>query len=189
MPLHGCGGPTGPVAHIDLGPAEPGILGLLRYRPETGGALKELTEVLLRGASTLTRGERELIAAHVSRLNDCPFCYHAHGTQAALQLDGGWSTVDAALTGEQVPTVSPKIRTLLRIAAAVRTGGREVTPALITDAREADATDLEIHDTVLIAAAFCMFNRYVDGLGTWAPADRQDYLPAGRRIVDQGYLT
>ena len=188
MPLHGATRPTGPVAYINLGQGGPGILGLLRYRPETGRPLKELTEVLLRGDSTLTRGERELIAAHVSRLNDSRFCYYAHGTQAALQLDGGWATVDAALGGVEAPSISPRIRSLLRIAAAVRTGGREVTPALIHDARAVDVTDLEIHDTVLIAAAFCMFNRYVDGLGTWAPADRQDYLPAGRRIVDLGYL-
>lgn len=183
------GGPTGPVEYIDLGQGGPGILGLLQYRPETGRPLKELTEVLLRGDSTLSRGERELIAAHVSRLNDTGFCYHSHGTHAALQLEGGWATVDAALDGGEVPAVSPKIRSLLRIAAAVRTGGREVTPELVQDARAADATDLDIHDTVLIAAAFCMFNRYVDGLDTWAPTDRQDYLTAGRTVVDHGYLT
>jgi uncharacterized peroxidase-related enzyme len=148
-----------------------------------------LADVLLRGESTLSRGERELIAAHVSRLNDCRFCYLAHGTHAALQLDGGWTTVDAALAGTPTPSVTAKTRSLLPIAAAVRTGGRAVTPELVNDARAAGATDLEIHDTVLIAAAFCMFNRYVDGLDTWAPADREDYVAAGHRIVDRGYLT
>lgn len=148
-----------------------------------------LAEVLLRGESTLTPGERELIAAHVSHLNECLFCTNAHGAQAGLQLDGGWATVDAALAGTEVPALGPKVRALLRIAAAVRISGREVTPALIQTARAAGATDLEIHDTVLIAAAFCMFNRYVDGLGTWAPVDRQDYLSAARRLVDHGYLT
>jgi uncharacterized peroxidase-related enzyme len=148
----------------------------------------ELAEVLLRGESTQSRGERELIAAHVSRLNDCRFCYLAHGTQAALQLDGGWATVDAALAGTPTSTVTAKTRALL-IAAAVRAGGHVVTPELVDDARAAGATDLEIHDTVLIAAAFCMFNRYVDGLDTWASADREDYLAAARRIVDRGYLS
>jgi hypothetical protein len=47
--------------HIALNSAEPGIRGLLRFRPETGRPLSDLSEVLLRGPSTLTRGERELI--------------------------------------------------------------------------------------------------------------------------------
>lgn len=188
MPCRTPCAPTEEVAFIDLGPGGPGILGLLRYRPETARPLMELAEVLLHGESTLTRGERELIAAYVSRLNDCRFCANAHGTQAALQLDGGWPTVDAALADPDVPPLSPKLSALLRIAAAVRAGGHEVTSGLVGDARAAGATDLEIHDTVLIAAAFSMYNRYVDGLGTWAPVDREDYLQTGRRIVDDGYL-
>jgi uncharacterized peroxidase-related enzyme len=176
------------VAHIDLGHGAPGILGLLQYRPETARPLMELAEVLLRGASTLGRGERELIAAHVSRLNDCDFCFNAHGTHAALQLDGGWDTVEAALAGADSPPITAKTRSLLAIAEAVGKSGRSVTTELTQDAKECGATDLEIHDTVLIAAAFSMFNRYVDGLGVWAPANRDDYLAPGRRIVDRGYL-
>lgn len=176
------------MAHIDLRRGGPGIQGLLKYRPETARPLMELAEVLLRGESTLGRGERELIAAHVSRLNACHFCSKAHGTHAALQLAGGWATVDAALDGAHAPGITPKIRSLLLIADAVRIGGRSVTAELVEGAKASGATDLEIHDTVLIAAAFCMYNRYVDGLGTWAPTDREDYLAPGRRIVDQGYL-
>jgi len=176
------------VAHVDLRRGGPGILGLLQYRPETARPLMELAEVLLRGESTLGRGERELIAAHVSRLNCCHFCFNSHGTQAALQLDGGWAAVDAALDGAPGSAITPKIKSLLLIAEAVRISGRAVTPELVERAKASGATDLEIHDTVLIAAAFCMFNRYVDGLGTWAPTDREDYLAPGRRIVDQGYL-
>jgi len=148
----------------------------------------ELAEVLLRGESTLGRGERGVSAAAVSRLNGCDFCFNAHGTHAALQLDGGWDTVDAAMVGADAPPITAKLRSLLAIAEAVRNSGRSVTPKLVQDAKASGATDLEIHDTVLIAAAFSMFNRYVDGLAAWAPANRDDYLAPGRRIVDRGYL-
>jgi len=175
------------VAHIDLLNDMPGILGLLQFRPATAKPLMELAEVLLRGESTLTRGERELIAAQVSKLNDCQFCYNSHGTQAALQLDGGWGTVDAVIATSDGGPLSDRFRALLRIAVAVQGGGRNVTPDLVDAAKEAKATDLEIHDAVLIAAAFSMYNRYVDGLATWAPAERNDYLESGRRIVTRGY--
>jgi hypothetical protein len=49
------------------------------------------------------------------------------------------------------------------------------------------ATDLEIHDTVLIAAAFCMYNRYVDGLATSAPRDPEFYIATGARLAEEGY--
>ncbi len=91
------------------------------------------------------------------------------------------------LDPEQAP-ISDKLRGLLVIAAKVQEGGRSVTTADVAAARERGATDVEIHDTVLIAAAFCMFNRYVDGLATWAPTDPGAYEEMGRRIVERGYL-
>jgi uncharacterized peroxidase-related enzyme len=166
----------------------PGILGLLRFRPTTAKPLMELAEVLLRGESPLSRGERELIAAQVSQLNGCQFCYNTHGTHAALQLERGWDTVDAIATDLDGAPVSDRLRALLRIAAAVTAGGKQVTPELVETARAVGASDVEIHDAVLIAASFCMYNRYVDGLGTWAPPDRIDYLESGRSIVADGYL-
>jgi hypothetical protein len=56
-------------------------------------------------------------------------------------------------------------------------------------ARTKGATDRDIHDTVLIAAAFCMFNRYVDGLATWQPDDPEMYKQMGKRLATTGYLT
>ncbi|MBL7257997.1 carboxymuconolactone decarboxylase family protein [Paractinoplanes lichenicola] len=166
------------MAYIDLGvdeTREPGIRGLLRYRPSTGKPLSDLAEALLRGDSPLTRGEREYIAAYVSALNDCAYCTGSHGAVAAAQ---GMPS-DAP--------VSDKLRALLAIAAAAASGGHAVTPALIADARATDATDLEIHDTVLLAAAFSMFNRYVDGLGTVAPSNPKTYEMGAARIVAHGY--
>ena len=179
------------MAHIALGVDEtefPGINGPLIYRPETAKPLNELAEVLLREPSTLSRGERELIAAYVSGRNKCRFCCGSHSAFAAAQLNEGMELVEQVCTDINSAPVSPKLRSLLRIAAAVQVSGRNVTPELINAARAAGATDMELHDTVLIAAAFCMYNRYVDGLGTLAPSDPEQYDYAAERITQYGYL-
>ena len=174
--------------HIALTSAEPGIRGLLRYRPETARPLSELTEVLLRGPGTLARGERELIAAYVSALNDCRYCSSSHSACAAAQLPGGMALVEQVRADPASAPVSAKLKALLTIASAVAHSGRAVTAEHVAGARAAGATDLEIHDTVLIAAAFCMFNRYVDGLATIAPENPALYAAGAQRLVKQGYL-
>jgi uncharacterized peroxidase-related enzyme len=174
--------------YIILNSAEPGIRGLLRYRPETGRPLSELAEVLLRGPSTLTRGERELIAAYVSALNDCRYCTASHSACAAAQLPDGMALVEQVRADASSAPVSAKLKALLAIAAAVQHSGLDVTAELVTQARAAGASDLEIHDTVLIAAAFCMFNRYVDGLATIAPDDPAVYAAGAQRLIKNGYL-
>jgi uncharacterized peroxidase-related enzyme len=173
--------------HIALNSAEPGIRGLLRYRPETARPLSELTEVLLRGPSTLARGERELIAAYVSALNDCRYCSSSHSACAAAQLPGGMTLVEQVRADPASSPVSAKLKALLAIASAVVQSGRAVTTEHVAGARAAGATDVEIHDTVLIAAAFCMFNRYVDGLATIAPEDPALYAAGAQRLIKQGY--
>jgi len=161
---------------------------LLRYRPETARPLSELTEVLLRGPSTLARGERELIAAYVSALNDCRYCSSSHSACAAAQLPGGMALVNQVRADPASAPVSAKLKALLTVASAVAHSGRAVTAEHVAGARAAGATDMEIHDTVLIAAAFCMFNRYVDGLATIAPEDPALYAAGAQRLVKQGYL-
>ena len=174
--------------HIALNSAEPGIRGLLRYRPETARPLSELAEVLLRGPSALTRGERELIGAYVSALNDCHYCTSSHSASAAAQLPGGMALVRQVRADPNAAPVSAKLKALLAIAAAVRDSGHAVTAEHVADARAAGAADLEIHDAVLIAAMFCMFNRYVDGLATSAPDDPAGYAAGAQRLLTQGYL-
>lgn len=174
--------------HIMLDNDLPGINGLLSYRPETGRALAGLAEVLLRGPNTLARGERELIAAYVSKLNQCTFCASSHSAFAAAQLPEGMPLVGQVCADLEQAPVSAKLKALLRIAAKVAQGGKAVTAADVAAAREAGASDVEIHDAVLIAAAFCMFNRYVDGLATIAPDDPAVYQQAAERIVTEGYL-
>ncbi|MGC4861053.1 carboxymuconolactone decarboxylase family protein [Micromonospora sp. DT41] len=178
------------MAHIDLGLDEkqfPGITGPMMYRPETAKPLNELAEVLLRAPHSLPAGERELIAAYVSGRNECTFCCSSHSAFAAAQLDEGMDLVDQVRADIDTAPISAKLRALLRIAGAVQISGRNVTSELVADARAEGATDLEIHDTVLIAAAFCMFNRYVDGLGTFAPIGQDAYAETTRRIIEVGY--
>ncbi|MET9338985.1 peroxidase-related enzyme [Nonomuraea sp. NPDC003804] len=174
--------------HIHLNTDLPGILSLFAFRPETARPLSELAEVLLRGPSTLTRGERELIAAYVSALNDCQFCTSSHAAFAAAQLPEGMALIDHVRADPATAPISAKLRALLAVASAVQRGGRQVQTIQIEAAREAGASDVEIHDTVLIAAAFCMFNRYVDGLATVTPDDPAAYEQSAARIVTDGYL-
>jgi uncharacterized peroxidase-related enzyme len=185
-----CSKESDTIAYIDLPVDEreaPGIIGLMRFRPETARPLNELAEVLLRGPGTLSPGERELIAAYVSGLNECAFCCGSHSAFAAAQLDGGMTVVDLVRADPDAAPVTVKLRALLRIAAAVQDSGRKVTEDLVDAARAEGASDVEIHDTVLIAAAFCMFNRYVDGLGTVGPDDPRLYAESAKRIVESGY--
>ncbi|KAA0991361.1 carboxymuconolactone decarboxylase family protein [Dyadobacter aurulentus] len=177
------------MAHITL-PDEslPGIVGLFNFRPQTAEPLQQLAETLLRGDSPLTSGERELIAAYVSHLNNCHFCHTSHASAAMAHLDCDLSLIDDIKNGFQQIEISTKLRALLDIAAKVQKSGKEVGDGDIASARLAGATDKEIHDTVLIAAAFCMFNRYVDGLGTWAPKDNEAYREMGQRMAFTGYV-
>lgn len=175
--------------HIDLPEGMPGITGPLTFRPETAKPLMDLAEVLLRGDNSLSRGERELIAAYVSSLNECRFCQASHSAFAACQLEGGMSIVEAVTRDVATAEVSPKLRALLVIAGKVQQGGLSVTDDDVAAARLHGATDVEIHDAVLIAAAFCMYNRYVDGLATWAPSDPAVYEQIAALMVEQGYAS
>jgi uncharacterized peroxidase-related enzyme len=176
------------VPHIDLGNDLPGIVGLLRFRPETGERLSALAETLLREPNSLSPGERELIAAYVSSLNDCKFCHASHSAFAAAQLPDGTAVVSAACADPEQAPVSAKMKALLHIAGRVQQSGKSVTEADVAAARAAGASDVEIHDAVLIAAAFCMYNRYVDGLGTFAPDDSEAYASTAEAIISHGYL-
>ena len=176
------------MAYITLPEGLPGIRGPMAFRPETAKHLNELAEVLLRSDNSLTRGERELIATYVSSLNDCFFCQNAHGGLAQHYLQCDMAYIDQVKADFQYTNLSPKLKALLSIAGSVQKGGKHVTPEQVEKARTVGATDLEIHDTVLIAAAFCMFNRYVDGLGTWAPQDRNIYIERAKWRADEGYV-
>ena len=150
--------------------------------------MRELAEVLLRGPNTLTSAEREMIAAFVSSRNECHFCQASHTAAAAHHQQGDYAVVNAVKRDHTSAPISPKLKELLTIAARVQESGRQVTAADVQRARDQGATDREIHDTVLIAAAFSMFNRYVDGLATLTPRDDAAYDAMGQRMAREGYL-
>lgn len=175
------------MAYIDIGNDSPGIVGLMNYAPETAQPLNKLAETLLRGPSPLSSGEREIIASYVSYQNECHFCHSAHGASASHHFGGDLSLMDDIKNDFEASDITPKLRTLLDIAKKVQKSGREVQKEDVEKAKEAGASDREIHDTVLIAAAFCMYNRYVDGLGTWAPEDKEAYDDMGKMLAHEGY--
>jgi len=176
------------MAHISLPEGFPGISGLMVYRPETAKPLNEFAQALLHAPSTLTQGERELIATYVSSQNDCYYCQTIHGAIAAHHLQGNEKLVLDVRQDYEGAEISYKLKALLAIAGKVWKGGKYVTPEDIARAREAGATDLEIHDAVLIAAAFCMYNRYVDGLATWQPRNADFYRSRGAVVGANGYV-
>lgn len=175
------------MAHIELPNDLPGIRGLMAFRPETAEPLNHLADVLLRGSNSLSPGDRELIATFVSSRNDCFFCQTVHGAVAACHLGGNEQLVLDVKRNPEQAAISEKLKALLAIAGKVQRGGKEVTAGDVARARQSGASDIEIHDTVLIAAAFCMFNRYVDGLGTWAPTDLDMYRQRAPMIARNGY--
>src|SRR5215467_6779703 len=174
--------------HIQLPEGLPGIRGAMAFRPETAKPLNDLVEVLLRGPHSLTPGERELIATYVSYLNDCYYCQMSHGAIAAAHLNDDEELVKRVKADFQHADISNKLKALLVIAGKVQKGGKHVTAEDVEHARSLGATDVEIHDTVLIAAAFCMYNRYVDGLATMQPLDESTYRERGKRVARDGYV-
>jgi uncharacterized peroxidase-related enzyme len=176
--------------HINLPQEFPGIRSLFVFRPETAKPLNDLVQTLLHNPHpTLSAGERELIATYVSGLNTCKYCCNIHGAIAQHQLGNNAELVQQVLADPETAPISNKLKALLKIAAKVQSGGKNVTSEDVAFAKGEGATDIEIHDAVLIAAAFCMYNRYVDGLATWQPDDADLYDKMGEQRAREGYLT
>jgi uncharacterized peroxidase-related enzyme len=175
------------MAYIQVPEGVPGIRSLVMFRPDTGKPLYELAQVLLRGESTLSEAERELSAAYTSSRNQCIFCMSSHAAASRCLYGEDKKIVDEVLMDMQQANISDKLKALLKIAGKVQVLGKEVTEDDTSMARKHGVTDREIHDTVLIAAAFSMFNRYVDGLASWTPTDPAVYEEMGQRMA-RGYV-
>ena len=176
--------------HIGLPEGIPGIGSAFMFRPETAAPMRELAHVLLfepGSQASLSSRDRELIASYVSSRNTCYFCQTSHGAAAAHHKGGSEELVTAVCEDPESADISPKLKALLAIAGRVQEDAKTVTAELVEAARAQGATDLEIHDTVLIAAAFCMYNRYVDGLATWQPREGEMYRQMGKRLATEGY--
>ena len=174
------------MAHIEVDKSLPGIRSLVMYRPESGEHLYALARALLRGESPIAAADRELIASYVSSLNDCDFCMKSHAAAAKCLYEN-----EAAANGVKPnddASIDPKLKALMNIAAKTTKSGMEVTVNDVEQARSEGAGDADIHDAVLIAAVFCMFNRYVDGLASFTPTDPDVYAEMGKRMVANGYI-
>lgn len=177
------------MAHISVQEGVPGIRSLVMFRPESGQYLYELAQVLLRSESPLSEAERELIAAYVSSRNECMFCMSSHAAAAARYLLKEKSeVVDFVLDDYQTAPINDKLKVLLNIAGKVQQNGKLVSEVDVAEARKHGADDRDIHDTVLIAATFSMFNRYVDGLATLTPTNASEYEEMGKRLGERGYV-
>lgn len=174
--------------HIKLPEGLPGISAGFAFRPETAKPMRELAHILLHEPNSLTPGERELIATYVSSRNCTTFCALSHGAAAANHL-GNPAIVESVKNNFLDAAISTKLKALLVIAGKVREDGKLVTESDVLAARALGATDMEIHDTVLIAAAFSMYNRYVDGLATAQPSDPAMYEQMGKHLAEKGYTT
>lgn len=172
--------------YITLEDYLPGVTGLLEYNPATGNVLRELTQILLRGPNTLSEAERELIATIVSHKNKCTYCVTSHSAAADAFL-GEHTTSEMVKHDLANAPISEKMKLLLTLASQVQESGLSVQSETIEKAKKEGATDMEIHDTVLIAAVFCMYNRYVDGLATFAPVEPEYYSRMAERLKTHGY--
>jgi uncharacterized peroxidase-related enzyme len=173
--------------HINVDPDLPGIRSLMAFSPETAEPMGKLANLMLRTNEGLSMAEREMIAAYVSNLNDCFYCQQSHGAIAVCYLNGDEALVEQVKKDYERADISDKLKALLSIAGSVQKGGKYVTEAQIEKAKETGASDKDIHDTVLIAAMFCMFNRYVDGLAANTPTDLSSYPLRAKQVATHGY--
>jgi uncharacterized peroxidase-related enzyme len=177
--------------HIALPEDMPGITAGFAFRPDTAKPMRELAHVLLHtsGNDGFSSRDRELVAAFVSSRNTCYFCQTSHGAAASHLNGGSVDLVESVCRDYRSAAISEKLKALLAISEQVQVDGKRVTKELVDAAREHGATDLDIHDTVLIAAAFSMYNRYVDGLATVQPRNDAMYVEMGKQMAEQGYVS
>lgn len=175
-------------------PEVPGIGVAMRLTPGLGTHLRGLADevlVLDYPGATLSRIEREMIATAVSAANNCFFCMDSHAAHAAALLDPGEAErLTPVLDGIKRGTsdgLDPKMCALLHIARTVQADARALTEADIASAQDAGATDADVQLAVLIAAAFSMYNRMVDGLRARTPGSTDAYRARAVEIAETGY--
>jgi uncharacterized peroxidase-related enzyme len=175
-------------------PDVPGILTAIRLTPGLGVHLRGLADELLVNdfpGTTLERGEREMLATAVSAANDCFYCMDSHGAFATAVLEQGGSTdliplVDVVKVGSS-EGFDDKMRALLHISRTVRREPRDLAAADVAAAHAAGATDADVQLAVLIAAAFSMYNRMVEGFRARTLPTPDAYSARATEIAEHGY--
>jgi uncharacterized peroxidase-related enzyme len=175
-------------------PDAPGISAAIRLTPGLGIHLRGLADELLVNdfpGATISRAEREMLATGVSAGNNCYFCMDSHAAHAAAVLERT-GEVEALplvdqITRGSVDGLSEKMRALLHIAETVRRQALDLTGDDISAARAAGASDADVQLAVLIAAAFSMYNRMVDGFRAATPPSTDAYRERAAQIAEHGY--
>lgn len=170
-------------------PEFPGILVAMNLAPGLATHLRGLADELLVKdfpGATITRGERELLATAVSAANDCFYCMDTHGAFACAIDTDLHDLLDGIKSGG-THGVSPKLAALLTISRTVAKHGRQLTAAEVGAARDAGASDADTQLAVMIAAAFAMYNRMVDGFRAKTPPSTEAYAARAQQIAAHGY--
>jgi uncharacterized peroxidase-related enzyme len=175
-------------------PDVPGILVAMHLTPTLGVHLRALADEVLVNeypCATISRHERELLATAVSAGNDCYFCMDSHGAFATALMEQSGVTdrlplVDVAKDGASAG-FDPKMEALLHIARTVGRDALELTAADVAAARGAGATDADVQLAVLIASAFSMYNRLVDGFRARTAPTPEAYQERAGAIAEFGY--
>jgi len=175
-------------------PDVPGILAAIRLTPGLGVHLRGLADELLVNdfpGATISRGEREMLATAVSAANDCFYCMDSHGAFASAVLErSGVTGLDLLIDGIKSGSsdgLDDKMRALLHITRTVRREPRDLTAADVSMAQAAGATDADVQLAVLIAAAFSMYNRMVDGFRAKTPPTAEAFRARAAEIAEHGY--
>ncbi|WP_337044062.1 carboxymuconolactone decarboxylase family protein [Emticicia sp. 17c] len=171
------------MAYIQLPDNAIGMRGLMAFRPHLAPHLGAFTEGILSIDEGLSKAEREIIGTLVSKLNECQLCEGVHGAVAACYLNDDEALISQIKENYENAPITDKLKSLLAIAASVQKSGKSVSVSQIERAKALGATDIEIHDTVIIAATFCFFNRYLDGLGITPIEDPEVFRERGRMIA------
>jgi uncharacterized peroxidase-related enzyme len=174
-------------------PDAPGILAAMQLAPGLGAHLRGLADELLVNdfpGSTLTRGERELLATAVSAGAGCVYCMDSHSAFAEELLSAGGAkpdgVIDSVTTGGDAGR-GPRLSALLHIARTVGRRALDLSRADVDRATTAGASDGDVQLAVLIASAFSMYNRMVDGLRARTPPTREAFRDRARQIAEHGY--
>ena len=175
-------------------PDVPGILAAIRLTPGLGVHLRGLADELLVNdfpGTTLVRAEREMLATATSAANDCFYCMDSHGAFATALLEKTGENdrvglIDTIKVGSS-DGLDPKMQALLHISRTVQRAPRELTATDVDAALAAGASDADVQLAVLIAAAFSMYNRMVDGFRAPTPPTAEAYRARASEIADFGY--
>jgi uncharacterized peroxidase-related enzyme len=172
---------------IQTGNQLPGIKNALQYSPTTAEPLNVLLDTLLRSQEGLSRGERELVMAVVSRSNSCDFCYRVHSQMAALQLPNGPAVLAEFESNGELP--SPRLVQLAYLAKVTAINGMPYYDPAIQSCREAGLSDREIHDIIVIASTASMVNRYVEAIDAPYPTEPEFFRGVAEKMMVRGYLS